>query len=381
MHRRHRLPISSGFPTRLLSTRRLVVALGISLLLHLAIASRLRAPQVPVAPQPMQATLIAATEEPTAPPSRVPQAKPRPEPAAKPEPRLRRTPRPVSPREPILREARPEPAAEALAAADVPVEETAGPETGSGENAQLPSAPVNETAPTTEAPAPPVTPLRAERPMPARGTIRYDLFYGANRFLVGRSELTWTLAEGRYRLSTTGKTIGVAALFYPLGVSSGSEGRTTAAGFQPELFQVDRTNRKGEKQFRVAFDWDAGVARFSGTEGSREVPLRPASLDLLSLICQLSVLKLEPGPIQLNLTNGRKLDTYEIEVGPQEVVETPMGNLRAVYVKQLRKPGDEGIEVWLALDFAYLPVRLRFTDRKGSIAGEQLVTDIQLVRG
>ena len=50
-------------------------------------------------------------------------------------------------------------------------------------------------------------------------------------------------------------------------------------------------------------------------------------------------------------------------------------------MKQLRKPGDEGIEVWLAVDFAYLPVRLRFTDRKGSIAGEQLVTAIQLVRG
>jgi hypothetical protein len=74
-----------------------------------------------------------------------------------------------------------------------------------------------------------------------QGTIRYDLFYGSNRFLVGRSELTWDIAGGRYRLATSGKTIGLAALFYPFGMSSGSEGRVTESGFQPDLFFVDRT--------------------------------------------------------------------------------------------------------------------------------------------
>jgi hypothetical protein len=237
------------------------------------------------------------------------------------------------------------------------------------------------SGPTVTASAFAVTPLRAERPMPPQGTIHFDLFYGAHRFLVGRSQLSWEIADGRYRLASSGKTVGLGALFYPLGMSSDSAGRITAAGFEPEFFRLDRTSRKGEKQFRVAFDRDAGVARFSDAEGVREVPLRPSSLDILSLICQLSVARLEPGPMQLNLTNGRKLDTYEVEVGAQEVVETPMGDLRTLYVKQLRKPGDEGIEVWLAVDFAYLPVRLRFTDRAGSIAAEQIVSAIQLVRG
>jgi hypothetical protein len=350
--------------------------------LHLAIGSSLRAPQSPEAPQPIRATLVAAAEEPAAALPKAPPAKPKHDPGAKREQRLRKIPSPASPREPILREANPEPApGGTIARAEIPVAEAAGPEDGNGSKVPVSAAAPDETAPPAEASTPPATPLRAERPMPAQGSIHYDLFYGANRFLVGRSELSWTLADGRYRLATTGKTIGVAAFFYPFGVSSGSEGRITPAGFQPDRFQVDRTNRKGEKQFRVEFDWDAGVARFTGTEGSREVALRPASLDLLSLICQLSVVKLEPGPIQLNLTNGRKLDTYEVEVGQQELVDTPMGGLRALYVKQLRKSGDEGIEVWLAVDFAYLPVRLRFTDRKGSIAGEQLVTDIRLVRG
>jgi hypothetical protein len=217
--------------------------------------------------------------------------------------------------------------------------------------------------------------------MPPRGTIHFDLFYGANRFLVGRSELTWDIADGRYRLATSGSTVGVAALFYPLGMSSVSEGRISSAGFEPDFFHIDRSSRKGEKRFRVEFDRDAGIARFSGPDGVREAPLLPFSLDLLTLVCQLSVARLEPGPLQLNLTNGRKLDTYDVEVGRQELVETPMGDLRALHVKQLRKTGDVGIGVWLAVDFAYLPVRLRFTDRTGSIAGEQLVTTIHMVRG
>jgi hypothetical protein len=291
----------------------------------------------------------------------------------------RRVQRPVPPPAPIMREAEatsgqhPSPA--------MPIEEGPATATASaGATESLPAAAVAPNAGVT-ASAITVTPLRAERPMAPRGTIQFELYYGANRFLVGRSELSWEIANGRYRLTTSGKTIGLAALFYPFGMSSSSEGQISTAGFEPDFFHIDRTTRKGEKQFRVEFDRGAGVARFSDAEGVREVPLRPSSLDLLSLICQLSVARLEPGTMQLNLTNGRKLDTYEVEVGTQEVVETPMGDLRALYVKQLRKPGEEGIEVWLAIDFAHLPVRLRFTDRKGSIAGEQLVTFIQLVRG
>jgi Protein of unknown function (DUF3108) len=349
---------------------RLALALAISIALHVAIGTHIRAPASPAPPlQPLEATLVAAQKEPP-PPLRskrkvVASSKPRSQPRRTTQP----TPAPAS----IAREAEPGP--------PVPMEEGPAIEgVSTAATKSAPSLPVVSAPSLAESPQA-VTPLRVERPLSPQGTIQFDLYYGANRFLVGRSELSWDIADGRYRLATNGKTVGLAALFYPFGMSSGSEGRITAAGFEPELFRLDRTSRKGEKQFRVAFDREAGVARFSDAEGVREVPLRPSSLDILSLICQLSVARLEPGPMQLNLTNGRKLDTYEIEVGQQEVVETPMGDLRALYVKQLRKQGDEGIEVWLAVDFAYLPVRLRFTDRKGSIAGEQLVTAIQLVRG
>lgn len=363
----------SGSPGAI-TRRRLVLALAVSVALHFAVASRLRMPEPPAPMQPLQATLLAAEE---APPPTPAAAERHLAAAPKRPPPPRRTPKPTQ-------TVAPAPAVPAVAdppatAAARPDMEDAGAEPGAVGESAPPLPPASPPQPVADDPA--VTALRMERPLAPQGFIQFEIYFGANRFLVGRSELSWEIADDRYRLATNGKTIGLAALFYPFGMSSASEGRITAAGFEPDVFRLDQTGRKGEKQFRVEFDRAAGVARFTDPAGVREVPLRPSTLDILSLVCQLSVAKLEPGPLRLNLTNGRKLDTYDVEVGPQEVVETPMGDLRAVYVKQVRKPGDEGIEVWLAVDFAYLPVRMRFTDRKGSIAGEQLVTAVQLVRG
>jgi len=373
-------PVSAGpasFASPSTTHRRLAVALAVSVALHFAIASRVRMPAPAQPPRPLEATLVAVQEERPAPPPPV-------------ERRLAATPKRPPPARKTTQPARPiaappmAPVAVATPDLPPPAQDPVIADAGAAVTADTGSAPAAPiTSPPIELAAdePPVTPLRAERPLSPQGSIQFDIYYGSHRFLAGRSELSWEITDGRYRLASNGKTIGLAALFYPFGMSSTSEGRITEAGFEPDSFRLDRTGKRGEKQYRVEFDRTTGVARFTDPDGVREVPLRPSSLDILSLICQLSVVRLEPGPLRLNLTNGRKLDTYEVEVGPQEIVETPMGDLRAIYVKQLRKPGDEGIEVWLAVDFAYLPIRLRFTDRKGSIAAEQLVTGLQLVRG
>lgn len=365
-----------------MASRRLAAALVVSLALHFVLALGVQAPHKAAPTEPIRATLIAVKEEsqvapPPAPapkrasrPATGPAAKAAPRP--KPRPVIRPTPEVAAPAETVAHATPVPESPPAVPAAVAETAEHAG--TGGPSPADAAAEPLPAQVPVAPA-------LRPERAMSQQGTIRYDLFLGRHRFLAGRSELTWEIDQERYRLSSIAETVGLVWLFYPYGLSSSSEGRITGSGFRPENFRVERGSRKGDKEFLVHFDWEARVARFGGTQQAREVPLPPGSLDLLSLICQLSVLQLTPGPMQLSLSNGRKLDTYDVEVGAEETLETPMGDLRAVYVKQVRQPGDEGIEVWLAVDYGYLPVRVRFTDRKGSIAGEQLVTEIQLARG
>jgi hypothetical protein len=80
----------------------------------------------------------------------------------------------------------------------------------------------------------------------------------------------------------------------------------------------------------------------------------------------------------VSITNGTRLQTYVVEVLPEEKIETPLGVLRAVPVAQARKPGTESVDVWLAVEYRHLPVRMRFYGRDGEPAGEQIVTEIRL---
>mgnify|MGYP003889354381 CR=1 FL=1 len=62
----------------------------------------------------------------------------------------------------------------------------------------------------------------------------------------------------------------------------------------------------------------------------------------------------------------------------EESIETPIGTLRALPVKQLPKQGLESIQIWLAADYRYLPVLIRHFDREGKFSGEQVVSEIRI---
>ncbi len=93
---------------------------------------------------------------------------------------------------------------------------------------------------------------------------------------------------------------------------------------------------------------------------------------------QLGLAPLTPGRIELPITNGWKLERYALEIGIEEMLETPFGALRAVPVKQVRSAGQETIELWLAPAYRWLPVRIRFFNREGEPSGEQLVSEIRV---
>ena len=71
---------------------------------------------------------------------------------------------------------------------------------------------------------------------------------------------------------------------------------------------------------------------------------------------------------------------YEFDISGEETIDTLLGTLKALPVKQVRKPGEESIELWLAPQYRYLPVRLRFIDREGNPSGEQIASDIDVSR-
>ena len=80
----------------------------------------------------------------------------------------------------------------------------------------------------------------------------------------------------------------------------------------------------------------------------------------------------------MQIASGSRFETYDVEVSAEASIETPLGTLRALPVRQIPRQGQGTIEIWLAADYRYLPVRIRHYDRRGSFTGEQMVNEIRV---
>lgn len=218
------------------------------------------------------------------------------------------------------------------------------------------------TAPVT--PAPPAKPV-----LPATGTIRFVILKESLGFQVGCAEHRWEFGEdGRYRLTGITETSGLVSLFKPIRLETESSGRLVAGGLQPETY---RTLKNGKDAGESAdFDWSTAEVRLA-RDGSVQ-PIARGTQDILSLNYQLAYLGgLAEGSV-IGVVTGRKYERYAVDSLGEEEIETPAGRFRTLH---LRAMTDKTTEVWIALDRQHLPVRIRFTDKKGE-SFEQVATEI-----
>jgi hypothetical protein len=335
---------------------------GLSLLIHVMILLGINLPDrwQSSFPPPLAARL-----QPSAPAAVV--AAPRPQHPAK-----RGTP-PIASPAAVTESAQPS-LAEAVADATAPLR--AAPQAEDpAEIGAMPETPVvarQATVPDipTQAPSTSVTQL------PQKGQIDYVLYYGANKVWVGRTRQTWEILDGRYHLSSISETTGIVALFASQRIAYESRGRLTEAGLQPESFSTRRTRSGRTESAGADFDWQAMKVSFGNPRQS--TPLPSNTQDLLSFMYQVGLMEPLQGRIQLPITNGWKLERYDLDIGGEHILETPIGAILAIPLIQTRRPGQESVELWLAPAYRLLPVRIRFFDREGMPSGEQLVTDIRM---
>lgn len=334
---------------------RLFIAVGVSLALHLIIlfGPQIRLPEISTPLPPLQARIDIAKPPPPKPEVQPAPARPQRKPVA--HKRIQTPPQ------------QPAPATTGETPPGPPVPDTPG-SVAADQPLPPPSAP--EPVP-DQAQAPPEN----KRRLPGRVEITYALYLGQNRLQVGQTLQTWEAHDDTYRLSSVYETTGLAAFFKPYRLAYASQGRITDQGLMPESF-VTRRGKGGEVEDAVQFDWNIQSLNFTAGGEQYRVSLPPGTQDLLSFMYQLALTPIAPGQVRLSITNGRKLESYQLEVGSEETLETPLGNIRTLPIRKIRHPGEEGTEIWLAPDYRFLPVRIRLTDRQGKVSGEQLVTAI-----
>ena len=188
------------------------------------------------------------------------------------------------------------------------------------------------------------------------GRIRFILYKGEQGMAVGQVVHQWQVGDGRYQLTGTLETTGLAALFKPIKIVQESRGRVDAGGLHPEQFVVHRNGKvSGE---RADFDLAAGTVSVAGRPPQ---PAGAAAQDLLSFHYQLGLLS-PNGRLEMGVATGKKFDQIHFELLGTETLQTPAGSFAT---RHYRAAGDTTTEVWVAVERSGVPVKIRYIDRNG----------------
>lgn len=160
-----------------------------------------------------------------------------------------------------------------------------------------------------------------------------------------------------------------------------STGHVGPFGLAPERY-TERT--AGRPQWATNFDWDARRVSFSAKDNAHE--LREGVQDRLSFQFQLMALgqrlldRFHPGATIVLAVGGRDdIVAYRMHVVGHERVSTGAGDYDTVKLERRLDAGsrESGIEIWLAPEAAWLPVKLRFSGRRGDVT-ESVLSAIAL---
>jgi len=238
----------------------------------------------------------------------------------------------------------------------------------------------------SEVPAPPPPPVQATRagPLPNNVLIRFTVNWGVDGLNAGKTDYIWQSKGTNYSLSSVAQYSGLVGLFKSERILQTSLGEIKDGGLRPNFFTLQRGQSRTISE-TATFDWSAGLVTFSDGEKNKDAPLTAGAQDILSLLFQFAFSKPPSDQFTLLVVNGRKTESYPVVVLGEEMLHLPFGQVRTVHLSRPKTHEDNGLQIWLATDRHYLPVKIHYEDRKGGqtielIATELLASDDQILR-
>lgn len=180
----------------------------------------------------------------------------------------------------------------------------------------------------------------------------------------------------QYKIESLIQAKGLAALLIP-DLLQTSEGYLDQIGLEPAHYLYKFGDKK-EKTYRADFDWESKKLSLRTEKGEQKLDLAEGTQDLLSFMYQFMFVPPLQN-MQILITNGKKLGVYDYSFEGEELIVTKMGELNTLHLARQAAEGEKKTELWLALDYRYVPVKIRETDKDGKVY-ELLVTDLKTER-
>lgn len=189
----------------------------------------------------------------------------------------------------------------------------------------------------------------------------FDLSYAATyngMDIDARRQLT--LESGRYTLSTTAKNM-------LSNIEEHGEFLIEESGLIIDQgYKYKRSILGMKKTEKLRYDRKTGVANYSSKKKKRQVVLEDGYLNRLSYQVQLRRDLINGvSPLQYQVISRGRLKPYNFEVMGEETLETPLGNIKTVKVKRIRKDDDRETFFWFAPQWNHLLVQLWQREKGG----------------
>lgn len=219
------------------------------------------------------------------------------------------------------------------------------------------------------------TPPQPAHPLPHRAQLTFAAYQGEGGMKLGEVVHRLDVEQGQYVVQTVMQTTGLASIVKSYLQTQTSRGQVDAQGLQPRIFTDEKKVSGNKQNLSAEFDWAGHKLHFSH---GGETTLQEHAQDIVSFLYQLSQQPLNKGVIPMYISNGKKLEYYELAVGEEEIIQSDLGKLRALPLRKIHGPGEEGLDIWLGLEYRLLPIKVRQIDRNGKIAGEVVISEIRV---
>ena len=194
--------------------------------------------------------------------------------------------------------------------------------------------------------------------------IDYDVRRSLDGSPVGAARTMYFLGENnQYSIKNEVEAKGFVSLFYWNKLVQTSDGIVTPEGLKPKNYHY----QFGSKIDNYAiFDWESKKIITTISGKTSEFDMLEGSQDMLSFMYQFMF---EPPltKMKIFITNGKNYKPYDYSYIGEEIIETEMDKILTMHIAKFNYNNEERIDLWLAKDYRYLPVKIRKTEKYGSI--------------
>ncbi len=193
--------------------------------------------------------------------------------------------------------------------------------------------------------------------------------------LIGHDEENFERQGDKYRIVSHIEAEGIASLFVRGRFSMTSEGRIVGDEFQPQVFTSARGNPP--KTLTAKFDWERKQMESAREDVKEYFDLPPGTQDRLTAMYQYMLRAPTTDVVVAWMTQGKRSEPYRYMKQGEAVLHTAAGDLNTVYYVRDAKDARTKVQLWLAKDRLYLPVRIIFEDKNGKFEQQLVELTIQ----